>query len=64
MNASRATQPYRRGARTPSLALTAMLRGRSTGGMNPADTTRAAFLVAAGRRKRPARPARPPRPPR
>jgi hypothetical protein len=60
----RQTQPYRRGPRMPGQALTNMLRGRSATGFNPADITRAAFLVKAGKgkRKRPARPPRPARP--
>jgi hypothetical protein len=62
---TRSTQPYRSGPRQPGAALTAMLKGRTAGGQNPADTTRAAALIAAGKRtKRPARPVRPQRPPR
>ena len=65
MKPTRTTQPYRKGARHPGAALTAMLRGRTMGGWNPKDTERAQFLVrAGGRRKRPARPQRPARPPR
>jgi hypothetical protein len=68
MQPSRATQPMRRGARAPSAALTAMLRGRTAAGWNPADVHRAAqrtkMLVSAGRPKRPARSPRPARPPR
>jgi hypothetical protein len=59
---TRQTQPYRRGARAPSAALTAMLRGRTASGFNPADIKRAGFLIAAGRKTRPQRPARPSRP--
>lgn len=65
---SRRTQPYRKGGpRPPGTALTNMLRGRTTGGYNPADTTRAQFLVKAANRrskpgKRPPRPARTKRP--
>lgn len=62
---SRRSQPYRKGQpRMPGTALTNMLRGRTTGGFNPADTTRAQFLVkAANRRGKPgSRPKRPPRP--
>jgi phage tail tape-measure protein len=65
---SRRTQPYRKGqARMPGPALTAMLRGRTAGGFNPADITRGAFLAKAstrgrGRPKRPVRPKRPARP--
>lgn len=58
-------QPYRRGARTPSLALSAMLKGRDSQNGNPQDVARAAQrLVRAGktRSKRPARPTRPQRP--
>jgi hypothetical protein len=35
MQASRLTQPYRRGTRNPSPALTAMTRGRTFAGTNP-----------------------------
>lgn len=63
MKPTRATQPYRQGARTPGPALTAMLKGRSAGGMNSADVKRAGYLIAAGKRhKRPDRPQRPQRP--
>lgn len=61
---SRQTQPYRKGSpRMPGMALTNMLRGRTTTGFNPADITRAAFLVktSKGKRARPTRPARPAR---
>jgi hypothetical protein len=62
---TRATQPYRKGARTPGPALTAMLKGRAANGTNSADVKRAGYLVAAGKRhKRPDRPQRPARPPR
>lgn len=63
---NRMTQPYRKGARNPSPALTAMLRGRDFAGGNPMDAQRRVqTLVAAGKRpKRPARPVRPQRPPR
>lgn len=64
---SRRTQPYRKGQpRMPGPALTNMLRGRTTSGFNPADVTRAQFLIKAGknRRKPGSRPQRPPRPPR
>lgn len=69
MKPTRATQPYRKGPRTPGLALTAMLRGRTVGGMNPADTKRAAAAMPkwwdnarrAPRKPRPQRPVRPPR---
>lgn len=63
-------QPYRKGARQPSLALAAMLKGRSAGGQNSADITRGtqALLRAAKakrhHRARPPRPKRAPRPPR
>jgi hypothetical protein len=46
----RRTQPYRAGARMPGPALDAMKRGRSAGGLNPADTKRAGYLIAAGKR--------------
>jgi hypothetical protein len=64
MRSSRQTQPYRRGnARAPGAALTAMLKGRTTTGYNPADAQRAAALIAAAKRhKRPTRPQRPKRP--
>jgi hypothetical protein len=64
MRATRTTQPYRKGlARAPGAALTAMLKGRTTTGYNPADAKRAAALIAAAKRhKRPARPQRPKRP--
>lgn len=64
---SRRTQPYRKGQlRMPGPALTNMLRGRTTSGFNPADVTRAQFLVKAanGAGKRSSRPARPKRTPR
>lgn len=65
MKPTRLTQPHRAGARSPSVPLSAMQRGRATGGLNPADTKRAGYLIAAGKRttksKRPARPPRPPR---
>jgi hypothetical protein len=60
-------QPYRSGkGRMPGLALNAMRRGRTAGGVNPADITRGAqrLMREAKARKRPPRPARPPRPPR
>lgn len=68
MRATRRTQPYRKTApRHPGLALTSMLRGRTTGGMNPADVSRGAATLmraakAGKRHRRPARPARPKRP--
>jgi hypothetical protein len=44
-------------------ALSAMLKGRTTTGYNPADAKRAAALIAASKRhKRPTRPQRPKRP--
>jgi hypothetical protein len=67
MRATRLTQPYRRGTRNPSPALTNMTRGRTYAGTNPQDLTRAVQkLVRAGQKQprapyRPARPARPPR---
>jgi hypothetical protein len=66
MRATRLTQPYRRGSRSPGLALSNMTRGRSAYGANPQDLTRAVQrLMRAGKAgKRPARPVRPDRPPR
>lgn len=65
---TRLVQPYRKGARNPSPALTAMTRGRSFSGNNPQDLTRAVqrMMRAAkqGGRARPVRPERPARPPR
>jgi hypothetical protein len=62
---SRLTQPYRKGARNPGPALTAMTRGRSFGGGNPKDLERSVQrLISAGMGKTSARPARPARPPR
>lgn len=65
--ADRHHQPYRKGSRNPSPALTAMLRGRSFSGHNPMDQQRAVQrLIRAGKGKqaRPQRPVRPERPPR
>lgn len=62
---SRLTQPYRKGARNPSPALTAMTRGRTFSGHNPMDLQRnAQRLMRAGKHKhaRPVRPKRPARP--
>jgi hypothetical protein len=67
MRATRHTQPYRKGNRTPTMALTAMLRGRTAGGWNPQDITRMAQKLSnasPARSQRPARPPRPQRPPR
>ena len=67
MKPTRKTQPYRQGPRSPGQALNAMTRGRTAGGMNPADVKRAGFLIAAGKQAqsgRVARPKRAPRPPR
>lgn len=63
MKPTRATQPYRRGARMPGAALTAMLRGRSGAGWNPMDAQRDAqsLKLLTGRPKRPPRPRRPQR---
>lgn len=64
MRPTRATQPYRKGPRQPGAALTAMLRGRTAGGHNPADVSRVAMLMRAKgktKRRRPQRPERPPR---
>jgi hypothetical protein len=57
-------QPYRKGARHPGLALTAMLKGRDFQGRNSQDVVRRAqVLVRAGeKRRRPERPKRPQRP--
>lgn len=60
MKPTRATQPYRRGARAPGAALTAMLKGRTAAGWNPIDTQRA--MILSGKRRRPGRPQRPKRP--
>jgi hypothetical protein len=64
---TRQTQPHRRGARQPGLALDAMTKGRTSGGINPMDLSRAAqrmqkMLKPGGRPHRPARPERPGRP--
>lgn len=65
MKANRGTQPYRKGPRAPGAALVAMLRGRTAGGFNSADTTRAAQAIKrAGERQHNARAARGSRPPR
>lgn len=48
----RESQPYRRGARLPSDALRAMLKGRTSTGYNPQDLKRAAMLTAAARKRR------------
>lgn len=62
--ASRRQQPYRKGARNPGPALTAMTRGRTFSGFNPQDAQRnVQRLVKAGKgQQRGARPARPARP--
>lgn len=63
MKPTRSTQPYRRGARSPGAALTAMLKGRTSAGWNPIDAQRDAQNVKAlTTRRRPQRPARPKRP--
>lgn len=49
---ARTTQPYRRGARLPSDALRAMLKGRTATGYNPQDLKRAAMLTAAAKKRR------------
>jgi hypothetical protein len=64
VKATRLTQPYRRGTRNPSPALTAMTKGRTYAGTNPQDLTRSVQkLIRAGGGRgtgpRPARPARP-----
>ena len=64
---SRAAQPYRTGSplKATGPALTAMRRGRTASGYNPADLQRnVQMLQRAGKRKAPKRPARPKRPPR
>jgi|tagenome__1003787_1003787.scaffolds.fasta_scaffold8029990_1 hypothetical protein len=66
VQSSRLTQPYRKGARNPGPALTAMLRGRDFQGGNPQDLVRNVQTLmrarkAAERGPRPARPARPAR---
>jgi hypothetical protein len=66
---SRRVQPYRKGAREPGAALTAMTRGRDFQGGNPQDAVRRVqMLMRAGKAQngqprgpRPARPARPAR---
>jgi hypothetical protein len=63
---SRRAQPYRKGSnlRVPGAALTAMRRGRTAAGYNPADLQRnVQMLMRAGKGgKRPQRPTRPQRP--
>jgi hypothetical protein len=60
---TRATQPYRRGARVPGPALTAMLKGRTAASYNPQDAVRDwQSMRALTGRKRPVRPERPKRP--
>ena len=49
MQNTRATQPYRAGARQQSGALSAMLRGRTTGNFNPMDLQRQTQMQASGR---------------
>jgi hypothetical protein len=65
---SRRAQPYRKGSplRTPGMALSAMLKGRTASGHNPKDLERNVQMLMRAKKspKRPARPARPPRPPR
>lgn len=63
---TRLTQPYRKGARAPSLVLAAMQKGRTAGGFNPQDIARQAQTLTSAskrmqRRPRPPRPQRPPR---
>lgn len=62
MKPSRRAQPYRVGARQPSDALRAMLRGRTTGGYNPKDLERRVSLLT--RKRRSQRGPRTPRTPR
>jgi len=63
MRATRKTQPYRKGARVPTDALRAMVKGRTAGGANPADVSRMAQqLATAGESRGSARPPRPARP--
>lgn len=72
MKPTRQTQPYRQGAREPGAALTAMTKGTTLYGANPADTTRTASKMgrkkwpqrAVNRPQRLPRPQRTPRPPR
>lgn len=52
MRPSRATQPYRAGVRTPSMALMAMLRGRPFFMANPMDLQRAQQLLVSQRARR------------
>lgn len=52
MQATRRTQPYRKGlGRQPGLALSAMLKGRPQVGLNPADVTRMAQKKARARKR-------------
>lgn len=62
--ATRKTQPYRKGARVPGAALSAMLKGRTAGGYNPQDSQRQAvkLLTRSRKKKTVDRPDRPPRP--
>lgn len=60
---SRKTQPYRAALpRHPGPALTAMTRGRTSGGYNPADITRSVRMLSGAPKMRAKRPPRPPRP--
>jgi len=59
---TRKTQPYRTGARQPSDALRAMLRGRTFGGYNPKDIERRVQMLT--RKRRDQRGPRAPRTPR
>lgn len=61
-HSTRITQPYRKGARQPGPALTAMMRGRTSGGYNPMDAARNVQKLTAAGKRRPTRPPRPPRP--
>lgn len=49
MKATRHSQPYRRGARTPGPALAAMLAGQPINGRNPMDVKRRARKRRGGR---------------
>jgi len=51
MKSTRRSQPYRKGARHPGAALTAMLRGKPTFLPNPQDASRKLAKRAKRRRK-------------
>ena len=52
MRPTRRTQPYRKGPRAPSPALTNMQRGKTLHGQNPQDVPRLASKKAAARKRR------------